>query len=107
MAPALPRKIPAGSRPDRRSPSRAASADSIGVAALHGQNRREQHCHPEKAGGGRGEDLPVGAERQAEQEQDGERERADLVQSDPGAHLDPQVLAGDEHRVTQHEQVLP
>ncbi len=78
-----------------------------GVTALDGEHCRKQHRDPEKTGGGRGEDLPVRAQRQAEQEQHRDREGADLVEADPGTDLDAEILAGDEGGVTQHERALP
>ena len=78
-----------------------------GVAALNSQDRRQQDRDPEEACRGRNEDPPVRAERQAEEEQDRDRERTDLVKADPGTDLDAEILAGNENGVTQHERVLP
>ena len=78
-----------------------------GIAALHCEHRRQQDRDPEQTGRRRREDLPVRAERQAEQQQDRDRERPDLVEADPGAELDPEVLSGHERGVTQHGPMLP
>ena len=72
------------------------------VAALNGkhvESRTATQNSPAEAGR---EDLPVGPEREAEQEQDRDGERADLVQADPGTDLDAEILSGDERGVTQH-----
>ena len=63
---------------------------------------REQHRHPEQAGRRPGQHVAVGVEGEGEQHEDEQGERHDLVDADPRPGLDPQVLAGHQHRVTPH-----
>ncbi len=92
-AAALPKKIAAGSRPDRRRASRLPSADSTPNDPLDGQHRREEHRGPVEAAGEAPQRLGVGVEREPEQHEHQDRERGDLADRHPRAPLDPQVLA--------------
>ena len=75
-----------------------------GEAALHGEQRAQQHRHPEQAGGGLGEQGAVLVEGEAEEQQHQDGVGGDLVGGDPGPQLDPQVLARHEGGVTPHGQ---
>ena len=94
----LPRRMPAGSRPERRRASLVAVGGLDGEGPLHGEEGREQHRQPEQAGRGPVEHGAVGVEGEAEEQQHEEGEGHHLVGGHPAAELDPQVLAGDEER---------
>ena len=69
---------------------------------LDGQEPGEQHGHPEQPGADRRERPPVGVQGEGEHDEDEQCEGHDLVDVDPRAGLDPQVLARDQDRVTPH-----
>jgi hypothetical protein len=100
----LPEEDPGGveARQPEAVPSGVGRLD--GIAALHGQERRQQDRDPEEPCRCRRQDPAVGAQRQAEEEQDRDRERTDLIEANPGTDLDAEILSGDEHGVTQHER---
>jgi hypothetical protein len=58
-------------------------------------DRGEQRGEPQQPGRDLAEQELVRAEREAEREQHGDRERQDRAQRGPAAELGPQVLGGD------------
>ena len=82
MAPAFPRKIPAGSRADEAQCIAIAVGRLDREAALDGEERAEQDRDPEQSRGRAGEDAAVGIEGEGEEDQHEHRERRDLVRGD-------------------------
>ncbi len=74
--------------------------------ALHGDERREEHRHPEQPRCGGFEDAPVGVEREREQHQHQHREGQHLRSAPPWpAAPDAEVL--DHHQPWQHRDLMP
>ena len=100
-AAALPRKMPAGSRPERRSASRPPSADSMAKArwmASRAQNSTATQNRPELARSR----IPRSGSRATPNRTSTRRANGrHLVGGDPRAQLDAQVLAGDQRGVTE------
>ena len=79
MAAALPRKMPAGSRPGEPQHVAPAVGRLDGEGALDGEQAAEQHRDPEEPGAGPPEDAAVGVEGDAEEDQHEHGERRDLL----------------------------
>ena len=106
-ASALPRNTPPGSSPRSRTvdrvPSVASMPDERVVASTDANSSASQSI----AGAPRRERCVGGPEREGEQEEGEDAERQDLPEQHARAHLDAEVLAGDEHRVMPHGEHAP
>ena len=96
MAAALPRKTAAPSRPESRSPSSAPFSASTAKAREIARSADRSTVTQKRPGRDAGQDAAVGVEGEREQQQHDDAERRDLLQRDARAHLDAEVLAGDE-----------
>ena len=103
MAAALPRKIPAGSSPDRRRPSRAPSAASMAKLRCTASSVHSSTAIQNKPGGGlRERGCGSGRRRTRTAAAPARRTGATCMVVDPAADLDAEVLAAHEEGVTPH-----